>query len=657
MERAHRLLLNRPAALPHYHGAVKAHRWVLRALVALSVLVPALMLTPTTAQADVDHLVDVSLAAISTPVLDLSDPDQVVELSGTITNTSPSRISYTTVEFWKSTTPLTTQDELTRALDSPATEPIGERQQPPSEESGHVQVITRDDWFNPGEEVAFKVRATVDELGFGTDEAAYLMGIHILGIPDGTPGGRVVGRGRLLVAATSAPLQSSQVVELAAGPQRTPDGDFMGDTLTDALDSDLDELLEAAEDPASTVLLDPMLLMDVRALADDHTVDGEESPPVREAASWASRMDAVVRSGRVFRLAWGNVDVPRARALGHLENAVGWADDALTDPTLRALPLAADLGSSADSDVTRELARLGFSMVLAHNTGGGSIGSLRVIGLGEPDEDGMGPGAKNTPVQQVGRRVATELLSARPPIYLARTVEDVRTIASLPTEREVLPISDDDSPVTFTPTKPAARWEKLSSRIETLIADAAFRRDLTGNDDLPQLERLAAVAMSSGFTKEADALDWLSSGSVSVADPAKVTISAASQFVMASRSNTFPVTITNGLDIPVTLRMVFDSDSPQRIRVPATEFVTIEGGEQSVITLTPEATSNSVVNIEGSMETRGGSRFGNTVDIEITATQLGRVGWIIVIVSGAVVLGGTVWRIRTVRSERIEGDT
>ena len=643
--------------LPHYHGAVKAHQWVLRALVALAVLIPVLMLTPTTARADGPDLVDVTITAISTPVLDLSKPEQMVELSGTITNTSTSRISYTTVEFWKSTTPLTTVDELNKMLESPVTEPVGERQQPSSEESGHVQVITRDDWFNPREQVAFKVRATVEDLEFETDQAAYLVGVHIRGIVDGKPGVLTVGRGRILVAATSLPLPSSQVVELAAGPQRTPAGDFMGDSLTTALNSELDELLNAAEDPDTTVLLDPMLLMDVRALADDHTVDGVDEPPVRAAASWATRMDEVIRSGRVFRLTWGNIDLPRARAIGRLENAVGWADDALTDMTLRALPLAADLGSSANSDVTRELSLLGFSMALARNSSGGSIGSLRVIGLSEPDGEGMGSLGSTTSVQQVGRRVATELLSADPPVYLARTAEDVRSIATLPAERTVEPLADDDGPATFSPMKAPPRWQKLSSTIEDLIADAAFRRDLTGNDDLPQLERLAAVSMSSGFTTEAAALDWLSSGSVAVADPRKVTISAADQFVMASRSNTFPITIANGLDVPVTLRMVFDSASPQRIRVQATELVTIEAGENRVVTITPEASSNSVVNIEAGLETQGGMRFGETVDIEITATQLGRVGWIIVIVSGAVVLGGTVWRIRAVRSERIEGGT
>ncbi len=642
--------------LPVYHGAVNAHRWVLRALVALALLVPVLTVNPATARADRPGLIDVTITENSSPIIDLSDPDQVVELSGTIINTSATRVQLTAVNFWSSATPITSQNELDQVLTSPAADPIGARTPPFSLESGHVQLIRAGGWFSPGDRAMFTVRATVGELGFVTDEAAYLVGVHVRGVAGSGGGNRTVGRGRILVAATSSPLASSQVVKLTAGPQRTPDGDFIDDSLAEALTSDLDELLDVAEEPNSTVLLDPMLLMDARALAEDHTVDGVEQSPLQAAAKWASRLEDLMEDDRVFRVPWSNIDLPRARAIGHLEDAVRWADDALTDPDLRALPLAADLDTSANSDVARELSQLGFSMALARNTSGGSIGSLRMVPLTEPNMKGMGPGGSNTTAQQLGRRVATEVVSRTPPTYLISSVEDARDVTAPQAERTVEPIAGDDGPATFSPTQDAAAWRELSSRIEALMDDTAFRRDLTGNDDLPQLERVAAMALSSAFTTEEAALEWMSSGSLAVADPDRITISAAGQFVMASRSNTFPVTITNGLDVPVTLRMVFDSDSPQRIRVPDTDFVTIDAGENQVVTLTPEASSNSAVSVEGWMETKGGQRFGAPVTIEITATQLGRVGWIIIIVSGAVVLGGTVWRIRAVQSERSKGD-
>lgn len=657
MGRAHLTVLNHQGVLPVYHGAVKAQRWILRALVALVLLIPLMSLTPVMARAEDPALIDVTITNNSTPVIDLSDPDQVIELSGIIINTSASRVQLTAVNFWSSETPITSESELEATLELPAATPIGARTPPFSIESGHTQLINEDGWFSPSERAEFRVTATVGELGFTADDSAYLVGVHVRGVAENSGANQTIGRGRILVAATAESPRSSQVVELAAGPQRTPDGDFLGDSLETALSSELDELLTMAEEPNTTILLDPMLLMDARALAEDHTVNGVDEPQVEAASEWVSRMEALIRARTVYRLPWSNIDLPRARAIGHLADAVGWADDALSDPGLRALPLAANLDASADSEMARELSQLGFSLVLARNTSGGSIGSFSVARISDLYAEGMGPGGSNSPAQQIGRLAATAVVSDTPPIYLASSTEDARRIAALRDQRTLEPMGRDDGPATFTPAQEAPHWDELASRIQALLDDTAFRRDLTGNDDLPQLERVAAVALSSRFTTEAAALEWLSSGQVSVVDPAKVTISAAGEFVMASRSNTFPVTITNGLDVPVTLRMVFDSDSPQRIRVPATEFVTIEAGENRVVTLTAEASSNSVVDIEGNMETRAGERFGSPVTIEITATQLGRVGWIIIIVSGAVVLGGTVWRIRAVQSERPKEDT
>lgn len=640
-----------------YHGAVIAARWFLRALLALALLIPLLTLSPAVARADGPGLIDVTITSNSAPVIDLSDPEQVVELTGTIINTSTSRVQFTAVDFWTATGPISSMVDLEATLESRSDDPFGERTEPSTLESGHIQRIQEGDWFSPGERAPFRVRATVAELGFSTDDAAYLVGVHVRGIVEGLKGRQTVGRGRILVAATSSPVSSTQVVQLAAGPQRAPTGDFLDNSLSTALTSDLDQLLAIAENTEATVLVDPMLLLDARALGSQHTVDGETAAPVEAAARWANRLERLMTSGRVFRLPWGNLDVPRAQAAGLLPEAMEWTDGALTDADLRKLPLAANLGAAASDELADELSKLGFSVVFASNTAGGMVNAMRVVRVSEPNRKGMGPGGSNTSAQQLGRRVASELLSRVPLTYLVNNVEDARSMTTLRTSRMAVPVGDDDEPASFSAAGEVPVWGNLASRITDLLSDASFRRDLTGNDDLPQLERMAALALSSGFTTEQAAAEWLASGPVVVVDPSKVVISAAGEFVMGSRTNTFPVTITNGLDVPVTLRIVFDSDSPQRIRVPATDFVTIEAGESRVITMTPEASSNSAVSVEGRLETEGGRRFGAPVRIDITATELGRVAWIIIVVSGAVVLGGTVWRIRAVQSERSGGNT
>ncbi len=639
-----------------YDGAVDKAPWILRALVAVVLAIPALVLVPLTASAQTPTgLVDVAITANSVPVIDLSDPEQLIELSGTIINTSNTRARYTTVEFWKSTSPITNQEELDEALESPTTMPIGERQEPWNEESGHTDVITRDDWFDVGDRAKFTVHATVGELGFATADAAYLVGVHVRGFPEDDEK-QVIGRGRILVAATSAPTESSPVVALTAGPQRSPDGDFIDDSLAESLTGELRDLLEVAADTDATILLDPMLLMDARALVEDHSVAGTEAPPVEAARAWVSRLEGLIAMGRVKRLPWGDVDLPRAARMGHLDDAVEWSDDALTDRTLRSLPLVADLDSFASPDLVKELGRLGFTTVMARNTTGGSIGPVQVVETSDIERQGMGPGGRNTAAQHVSRRFVEELLSPTPPVYLARTAVDARAATSLPMQRRFVEITPDDTAATFSQADDAPRWNELWQRVDNLMTSASFRRDLTGNDDLPELERLAASALSSHFTTQTQALNWLATSSAGEVDPSKVTISAASQFVMGSRTNNFPVTITNGLDMPVRLRLTFDSDSPQRIRVPDTDFVTIEPGENLTLIAAPQASANSVVTVMVHMETIGGTRFGTPVAIDITATELGRVAWIIIIISGAVVLGGTVWRIRAVQAERSKED-
>ena len=87
------------------------------------------------------------------------------------------------------------------------------------------------------------------------------------------------------------------------------------------------------------------------------------------------------------------------------------------------------------------------------------------------------------------------------------------------------------------------------------------------------------------------------------------------------------------------------------------EKVTIGPGESPTINVTTSTRSNGVVTVKAQLETVAGTRFGPQIPVEITATGLGRVGWIIIIISGAVVLGGTFLRIRAVRRERSRGET
>ncbi len=191
-----------------------------------------------------------------------------------------------------------------------------------------------------------------------------------------------------------------------------------------------------------------------------------------------------------------------------------------------------------------------------------------------------------------------------------------------------------------------------ADRLHAIEADAEFLRQLMGSDEPTDLSRIGSTAFSKDFADEAAALAYLDAVAPSRIDASLVTLRAAESFVMGSRTNTFPVTVTNGLGVPIQVRLEFASDSPQRIRVPAVGPVTVGPGQAATVDITPEATANGVAIVRAQLTTVAGDPLGRPLPIEISATDFGRVGWIIIVVSGAVVVGGTALRIRAVQRER-----
>lgn len=620
---------------------------MLRVLLAV-LLVAGLAWVAPSARADDSDAIAVTITGNTAPVLDLRNPQQVIELSGVIINTSATRVRYVNINFWCATDALTSRAQLAGALTSDPTTPLGHRPPPNTEESGHVVTITGDQYFEPGARASFKVRATVGELGFATDEAAYLVGVQVRGIPD--DGTRMtIGRARILVVATAEPIEVASVVALTGKPTRSVSGDFTDDSLAGELTGRLEKLLVSAERPGATALLDPSLVAEVAALAEEHTVDGAAQPPNPTAARWTRRVQALADQGRALRLPFANPDVAAAHAAGRLNDVMGWAERAVVGNPIEELPLAVDVGPHGNQGLVDALTGRGVRWIFADN----AVDGAAVVPVAAFHEPGMGPGARETTAQQTSRRLAEEVLSPHPRTYLVRTTEDAQAAVALADREHVVDIPTwTGAPEFGTAAVPAPLREQLFTRVDDLVARSAFLKDLTGTDDATTLVQVAAKANSQGFTTQEAALDYLALQPRADVDPSLVTVSAAKQFVMGSRTNNFPVTVTNGLAAPVTVRLVFESESPQRISVPATDFVTIAPGEVMTLTITPEASSNSVVSVRAQLETQGGTRFGPVVPIEITATDLGRVGWIIIIVSGAVVLGGTFLRIRAVQAER-----
>ena len=103
--------------------AVRVRR-LLRVMFAALLLVAGVVVAPLPAAADRGDVLDVDITGISTPTIDLGDPDQVIDISGTVTNVSTVSVRYAAAHFWRSPRPLLSPEALAEQLADP---PAGER--------------------------------------------------------------------------------------------------------------------------------------------------------------------------------------------------------------------------------------------------------------------------------------------------------------------------------------------------------------------------------------------------------------------------------------------------------------------------------------------------------------------------------------------------
>lgn len=313
-----------------------------------------------------------------------------------------------------------------------------------------------------------------------------------------------------------------------------------------------------------------------------------------QAVAFVEQVERLQREGRLWRVPYGNPNL--ARLPGDIRAKVaGWAND-LVDESIAGAPLVAIVADPADAPE-------GFDHILTF--GGDPTRFYRV-------DDAASPTA----------------------------------LDDLPAPARGLRLPRDKEP-----------WSALDAQIQHLVDRSPTRLDLTtepGEEEIPasDIRPLILASHSTDHPSQQAAMTYLQGSRIAEFEPGGITFQVSPSFVMGSRKNQFPATITNNTPFSVYVRIAVNSDNPQRIHVPNTDVVEVGAGEAQTVLLEPQASSNGVTRVHAQLESPDGKRFGPVADIEITATELGRVAWIIIIVSGAVVLGGTVWRIRTVRREQ-----
>ncbi|MGD8214091.1 DUF6049 family protein [Aestuariimicrobium sp. Y1814] len=641
-------------------------RALMLALACMLVLVGAWADPPKAHAAE--GLVTITLDTVTPDTL---SADATVTITGTVTNTSDRPMTHVQVSFWRSTDPVNTEGDFQLLLDSPWDVPIGARGT--AEHNLYNLTDEQAPTFEPGQTRGFTVQATVAELALTNPSpgTVYLMGVHVRGIPEGD-GNQTVGRSRVFLPWQQAPGQATvvPVVLLTSAPALTLDGSLTDDHLAGELSGRLETLLRAAELPAATVLVDPNLVDELRTMADGYQVQGEtvtpEDPRARAAAAWLQRFDALTaapdRAGSVYRLPYGNPNLAAAASANRIE-VVQRAGRALPgNHELAQLPLAVWPQDTGLTPAGREfLAGLDPDLWVEPSSLDGLYALTETSSLVTYDPTltagGPGPDPRGSVAQRRGRLLSQLALTPRPTVLVVRDAPDAAAALALPSWVTTAGLGELATNISGPP--PATRLPAGSSPDWAAI-NRAHRRmtswfDLTGSPDAGALASAQVSSRAANPRLGERGAQWLDQAMASIPtnlQQAGITLQMADTFVLGDSSGTLPITITNSSNVAVRVKVRMESDNAQRINIPDTEVVTVPANSSVSVQFTPQARTNGVVGFTAQALTEGNLAVGPPRRFSVNATNFGQVGWLIIIASGVVVLGGTAIRIKQVQRER-----
>ena len=292
-------------------------------------------------------------------------------------------------------------------------------------------------------------------------------------------------------------------------------------------------------------------------------------------------------------------------------------------------------------------------------------GDMVACDVRTPTADAAGPGADTGAVQRVQRQYAEAILGGGLVRLIGTASAAEGDAAAAPrwltrTALADLLRADPDGPAaTLTlPSKPATLPSSRCRQRGTLADDFDEYRDLVPASELSAAETATLSRLVSGWwIGDRTATAWRAAVNRTVSASAvneRVGLAASPRVLMSSRTNEFPITVSNGLAEPIRVRVVFTSDNAQRMSIPPSAVITVGAGQSQTVNVRPEASSNGLVNVTAELQTETGRTVGRNTRIAVEVTDLGVIGWIIVVVSGVVLVAATVLRIRQVRRKQRE---
>jgi hypothetical protein len=134
----------------------------------------------------------------------------------------------------------------------------------------------------------------------------------------------------------------------------------------------------------------------------------------------------------------------------------------------------------------------------------------------------------------------------------------------------------------------------------------------------------------------------------------EITITGPPSLTLSSESGPLPATVTNGLDYPVTVRVVGRGD--EAITVTGPRRIRLAPGERVSVILEVSAATLGVHNLELLLTDADGAPLGGATSLPVRSAQVGQVIWVIIGVGITLLFAAIVVRLwRRVRASRDGG--
>jgi hypothetical protein len=589
-----------------------------------------------------------------------------ISLSGTVINTGTDPLYSAEAILWVNPDPITTLAELNEVANAAPDEDLEDR----LDTSDAAAALAKEsEAFQPQATARFTVSATWEELGV-TADGVYQVGIHVRA-SDVSWGDRVtIGRAATLVTlALTVSASTATVVLLTSAPSLLYDNVFADRHLADELSGRLRALLHLAAQPEVAWVVDPGLLHELSIMAEDHKVL-ENGLPVETRANavaeaWLKSFSALDFS-QGNRFPWGNPDLALGLETGDsalfaqltaVEQAYSWP---------QPLPLLIRSGNGlVDDAYLNYLASLEPLIVLGQAKASALLPYGRLLNTTVTPFPAVS--ASDVDLERYQYTLAELAISQETVIRVIETegdavmaeqkwpswVRTVRLSEIQPTTSWTADLSIGQAGGRLTP----ATTTHLAQARQTVVTYGSLIG--AGADISESMLIPLSFALSGSWSGDAAAANYLNQ----VVDPftdqiAKVTIAATSEVALSSRTATFPVTITNGLSVPIHIRLDTVTTpvdrSPANISVASLEQI-VNPGDRWTANLSAKVIREGTVDAIITVKTQDGQPTGAVTTIRLVAKAGAWMGWALVVSAFVLFVAGTFLRVKAARRGKGKG--